>query len=411
MALGNLNSGWRRYNDKMRTGFSGSAPQRVLLQIRYHLRNRPFIFIGALVFSFACLLFASRSSVPWAYDTLYTKVYSEYPSPIPAVEDFSRLIAALWKPYVHPLDNLTFTTDTGAEYAIPEGAHLWQEPLGKDLLILDVDTRIDNVARTMGPAIFKKENMTPRAAGILNHYIYSQIHGYDYKFVRAPPATDRHNTWVKVPVIQKALKEYRFVVFLDADAVFVQPNMPIEWLMGLWNITDKTMLAMAEDPNSTHNQDAKGWVLWNTGFVVAQASERTQELFDVWNDCPLGNRFPECRHWAYSWAHEQAAFGNHIRYAYNKTDELRALPCSDANGAPYVGGCRGRFVSHFWMHKEKTIDVLHNMVGAALKRRLRDGQVDQVFDAFVHPLLGSVSTDLNKVVDKMIAGDDKEGGK
>jgi hypothetical protein len=73
MALGNLNSGWRRYNDKMRTGFSGSAPQRVLLQIRYHLRNRPFIFIGALVFSFACLLFASRSSVPWAYDTLYTK--------------------------------------------------------------------------------------------------------------------------------------------------------------------------------------------------------------------------------------------------------------------------------------------------------------------------------------------------
>lgn len=104
------------------------------------------------------------------------RVYSEYPSPIPAVEDFSRLIAALWKPYVHPLDNLTFTTDTGAEYAIPEGAHLWQEPLGKDLLILDVDTRIDNVARTMGPAIFKKENMTPRAAGILNHYIYCASH-------------------------------------------------------------------------------------------------------------------------------------------------------------------------------------------------------------------------------------------
>ncbi|KAG7115273.1 Galactomannan galactosyltransferase 1 like protein [Verticillium longisporum] len=363
-------------------------------------RQRTLVISVGTVFVLISLLLVSHSHGPLIIDRVYTRVYSEYSSPLPAVEDFSQLVSALWKPYRHPLDSLNYTTDSGKYYEIANGSQLWQKPLGKDVLILDVDTRVDNKARALGPTIFNKENMTPRAAGMLNHYIYAQIHGYDYKFIKAPIYPHRHQTWVKVPMIREELKTHKFVVFLDADAIFVQPQLPIEFLLGLWNITDGTLVAMAEDPNSPVNRDEKGWVLWNTGFVVAQQSQRTQEMFKVWDECPMGERFPGCEKWAKEWAHEQAAFGNYIRYAYNTTDDLRVIPCGDGNGAAYLGDkkCLGAFVSHFWGHKGVTIEYLHKMVAQGLMRNTEDNHHDAVFNAFIHPLQGKMDKQLKDIL-------------
>ncbi|KAM0327044.1 hypothetical protein ACHAQA_006167 [Verticillium albo-atrum] len=369
-------------------------------------RQRTLVISVGTIFIVISLLLVSHNSAPWLIDHIYTRVYSEYSSPLPAVEDFSQLVSALWKPYTHPLANLTYTTDSGKYYEVPEGSQLWQEPLGKDVLILDVDTRVDNHARAMGPSIFLDDNMTARAAGMLNHYIYALIHGYDYKFIKAPKYPNRHQTWVKVPMIKEALKTHKFVVFLDADAIFAQPQVPIEFLFSLWNVTDSTLVAMAEDPNSPRNRDEKGWVLWNTGFVVAQQSERTQEMFQVWDDCPTGVQFPGCEKWAKEWAHEQAAFGNYVRYAYNTTDDLRVISCGDGNGAPYLGDklCLGNFVSHYWGHKGNTISNLHSMVTQAMLRNARDKRNDVVFDAFVRPLHGKVNKQMKEMLVEISGG-------
>lgn len=218
--------------------------------------------------------------------------------------------------------------------------------------------------------------------------------------MRAPEYNDRHQTWVKVPSIKEALKTHKFVVFLDSDAVFAEPQVPIEWLLSLWDVKDRTLLAMPEDPNSPINRDAKGWVLWNTGFIIAQQSRRTNELLETWEDCPTGVRFPECRRWAHDWAHEQAAFGNHVRYAYNTTDDLRAIGCMEANGAPYIFDkkCGGVFVSHHWGSKEMTVKGLHELVSKAILRHLQDGRNDLVFDAFVHPRKGHLNRALNDLL-------------
>lgn len=199
------------------------------------------------------------------------------------------------------------------------------------------------------------------------------IHGYDYRLIRAPNYEDRHGTWVKVPIVKEALKTHDFVVFMDADAVIQHPRLPFEWLMSLWNITPHHLLAMSEDPNSEINRDDKGWVLWNTGFIVAQASTRTQELFQRWEDCPVGDRYPECERWARDWAHEQAAFGRFVRYDYNTTDELRAIPCMDGNGADYIGDkkCGGVFVRHHWFEKARTVTELYEGLSEAFVVRLQ----------------------------------------
>ncbi|KAF0643854.1 hypothetical protein FPSE5266_07137 [Fusarium pseudograminearum] len=147
------------------------------------------------------------------------------------------------------------------------------------------------------------------------------IHGYDYQFIRAPDYYKRHGTWVKVPMIKQALGTYETVVFLDADAVFVYPEIPFEWLMSLWNITDETLVAMSNDPDSPRNRDGKGLVMMNTGFIIARQSTRTLSLFHDWNQCPTETKYEGCKRWMKDWAHEQAAFSNHVRYDYSTDDQ------------------------------------------------------------------------------------------
>lgn len=209
------------------------------------------------------------------------------------------------------------------------------------------------------------------------------IHGYDYRLVRPPDYTDRHGTWVKVPAIQEALKTHDIVVFLDADAIFHYIDLPLEWLMGHWNITENTLLAATIDIDESSNFDSKGNIYWNTGFIIAQQSERTQEMFTRWEACPTEEEYEGCSYWKESWAHEQAAFGNYIRYDYNHSGYLQPLPCNEANGSPEpYGECRGVFVRHYWHNKQKTIEELYEQVSSEtvnMVHQLFHDQIDRFF--------------------------------
>lgn len=200
------------------------------------------------------------------------------------------------------------------------------------------------------------------------------VHGYDYKFVHSPEYTDRHQTWVKVPVIREALKTYDYVVFMDADAVFHYHHLPLEWLFNHWGITNETMLALALDPVQDYNLDDRGNVNLNTGFIIAQASERTTELFNIWENCVDDVRYPGCSKWRYEWSHEQAALSNYIRYDYTAPGEVISLPCAEANGYPAREelGCTGEFVRHYWLSKESTVDALQDAITQYTALRLHD---------------------------------------
>jgi nucleotide-diphospho-sugar transferase len=218
------------------------------------------------------------------------------------------------------------------------------------------------------------------------------IHGYDYRLIHAPRYWFRHQTWVKVPMMREALKSYKFVVFLDSDAIFVEPLVPLEWLMDLWGVKDETTLAaMAIDLDEPSNYDSRGNIMWNTGFVITQQSQRTEDMFDSWVNCPTDEKYPGCSHWEYSWAHEQAAFAEYIRYEYNETDELVPIPSNDANGSPYIpqnATCGGAFVSHYWHSKNQSIADLHELVAGGLSHELEDGRGgDLIFKTFLdeHP--------------------------
>lgn len=200
------------------------------------------------------------------------------------------------------------------------------------------------------------------------------IHGYDYKFIQSPNYSDRWGTWVKVSMIKEALKTHDFVVFMDGDAVFHYPHLPVEWLFNLWGLTKQTLVAMAMDPNKDFNMDSQGRVLLNTGFIIAQQSGRTQEMFEAWESCPQDTRYVNCSKWTNQWAHEQSAFGNYVRYDFNQPEDIKSLPCAEANGYPEASdtGCGGDFVRHYWLAKKLTIKALQDSVMQYFVPRLHE---------------------------------------
>ncbi|KAF7556432.1 hypothetical protein G7Z17_g1406 [Cylindrodendrum hubeiense] len=341
------------------------------LQSPQNQRKCAISAVGTLLF-FGMVFYTQRFYLA-SEKPMPQRVYNEAMQPGNVPRDLPELVQQLWKPTLHPMNDTHFVSDEGYRYDIPKDAHRWSKPLGKKLLILDVDTRMnDGPGDLMNQNPLDHKNMTGRTGGWLDHQLYAMIHGYDYRLVRAPNYEGRHGTWVKVPMIKEALKTHEIVVFLDADAVFMYKHMPFEWLMSMWNFTPDTLVAMAEDPNSKRNRDHNGWVMWNTGFIVAQQSNRTQELFDVWDRCPTNEKYETCGHWDKDWAHEQAAFSNHVRYDYNATDELRVIPCMDGNGAPYIGDkkCGGVFIRHHWFHKDWPIRNLRDSILDLVVRRL-----------------------------------------
>lgn len=198
----------------------------------------------------------------------------------------------------------------------------------------------------------------------------AKLHGYDYQFLRLPAPADRHPTWIKVPGLLQTLPKYKFVVFLDADAVFNHMYIPMEWLLNYWSITPDVSLAMAIDYPGEQNNDAKGRPYVNTGFIIAQNNLKTLEILDQWNKCPNDQRWPECSHWNRVRFHEQSAFGEYVRYDYREF--LKELPCGEANGEWDMETCKGVFVQHRWWRTEGVRDWVGERVLQRFMERLHD---------------------------------------
>lgn len=166
------------------------------------------------------------------------------------------------------------------------------------------------------------------------------------------------------------LDDCRIVAVIDADVVFQHLELPFEWLMNRWNITEETSLAMPWDVEYYTNNngkkkiihwthDPKGLLSINAGVVIAHSLPRTKEIVEAWVSCPDDPRFPGCSKLRHGWPAEQGAFADYIRYAYNKPTDLKTIPCSDANGFPGQNmECDGTFLRHFTTAKQSTkLDV------------------------------------------------------
>ena len=248
----------------------------------------------------------------------------------------------------------------------------FKESLGKDILILDLETRPLQSDTEWRKERFDWRKLDYLSSGIFSHYTYAMIHGYSYQFVQAPAFSDRHNTWIKPSAFAQVLQKsphYKFIVFLDADATFHHMQLPIEWLLNYWQIEERHSITLALDPwekeRPHQNADRFDRALGNTGFMIIQNNNMTMEILKAWHECPDNVRYAGCSRWKNPMFHEQSAFGEFIRYDYPTF--IKELECRDANGSPgvEVSQCKGEFVRHFWLDKGRVkSEFAENVMGA-----------------------------------------------
>jgi hypothetical protein len=290
----------------------------------------------------------------------------------PTISDsFLRLYEAIR----YPINAPTYTDASGKVFDVKEDAPWWNEPLRNQILIVDIDTRVPNGPNELwNSARMDWEKLNDEgdggmvSASFMNHFLYSQIHGYDYRFFNAHEMEGLHNTWVKPHVLFDLLHSYRFVIFIDADATIQHLELPFEWLFNRWGITPQTSIAMPLDSRQILNgdehasEDSKGKLQLNTGMMIAQALPHTFEMLTAWKECTDETKYPGCGAWKETWSHEQKAFSEYIRYDFNPSGtNIIEIPCNDAMGYPglsdhswITSNCTGQFIRHHTIDKAMT---------------------------------------------------------
>ncbi|CAI6331774.1 unnamed protein product [Periconia digitata] len=271
----------------------------------------------------------------------------------------------------------------------------YKKPMGKNILILDLETRPLPSSKDFEKGEFHWKKLNHVSGGVFNHYAYALTHGYDYKFVKAAEFEDRHATWIKPSAFANHINDYKFIVFLDADATFRFMHLPVEWLLNYWEIKPQHSITMALDPwdpkTPQFNSDRFNRTYTNTGFVVVQNNANTQGILKAWHECPDDVRYQGCSEWKGPKFHEQSAFGEYIRYDYE--DAIKELQCAEANGYPGVkqSQCEGRFIRHYWFDKFRVkndfSDNIMNAITLPLQRIFTDmtpGVVEEQKENVIH---------------------------
>jgi hypothetical protein len=313
--------------------------------------------------------------------------------------DFADTIAELFQSIKHDPLNRIYVDASGQPFF--SNYTIWKKPLGKKVLIVDIDTRVPtDTNQILNPEPINFETLNTGSGGglvsaaILNHYLYALIHGYDYKYYQAHSISNHHDTWIMPHVFRKLIPDYQFVVAMDADALVPHLEVPLEWMFNRWGIHRHTSMALPWDTMEHRDGrewslDSKGLRVLNTGFVVAQNSPLTREILESWRDCTSETKYPGCSEWRYNWSHEQRAFSEYIRYDYNITPEtIVSIDCDDAvgwpgflhdveHGNPGISDCSGNFIRHYTIGKDKVkpagmLSVMNPLAGMLQTQLLRN---------------------------------------
>ncbi len=125
------------------------------------------------------------------------------------------------------------------------------------------------------------------------HRAYCERWGFDYRPEYEPQQTERHPVWDKVLLIQAALRAgYRTVVWLDADALIVDPATDLRTALR-WD------LGLVDHPGPPYHLNAGAIYLRNEPWL----HELFGRVWDLqrehpWQEQQILNELLEARNWS-----------------------------------------------------------------------------------------------------------------
>lgn len=112
-----------------------------------------------------------------------------------------------------------------------------------------------------------------------NHLNYALKHGYNFHCeIIQEFLPDRNQTWHKINLIKKYLQNYDYVVWIDADAVFIKDDIKLEEFISL---DIDLILPKMQIDKRTGSQLTET----STGFMIWKNSDWSIDLLnDIWNN-------------------------------------------------------------------------------------------------------------------------------
>jgi len=166
--------------------------------------------------------------------------------------------------------------------------------------------------------------------------LYAMEHGYDYYRIVLPYHETRSASWSRVVVPRPFLKNYDWVLYIDGDCSFNQPNVRLETLLeqnGVLNNTNKLFL-FPRDADGAYN-------FINAGVMFMSQRNNGKLLFDIlqeWWDIPL--KMPQYARFTADWPCEQHMLHEVIRHKYKDNIAI----ADDGT----MTGPNGTIISHSW---------------------------------------------------------------
>jgi hypothetical protein len=83
------------------------------------------------------------------------------------------IVQGLWKPLITPITTESFIDYNGEKQTRDKNETIWRAPLGKQLCIVDIDTRhLSEEHQVLDPSRVEWSQLDSVDAGMLNHYLY-----------------------------------------------------------------------------------------------------------------------------------------------------------------------------------------------------------------------------------------------
>jgi hypothetical protein len=184
-----------------------------------------------------------------------------------------------------------------------------------------------------------------------NHLNYSNKHGYTYinYTVKDSEYSEWHPTWIKIDLLQKLLPFFDYVVWIDADAVFVNQDIKIE------DFIDGNVDLII--PKSEPDQFSNGtmWTNTMTNFMIWKNSDWSFSILKTLWETPNNFRF--------DFFHEQS-----------RLDEILADHYLELGGENILNNIKEDLKNPVTLKNVTVLPYLYN-------RNFNDGEIKYIYHA------------------------------
>ena len=178
---------------------------------------------------------------------------------------------------------------------------------------------------------------------------YCERHGYRFAIIHPYNQTERHPIWFKVKGVTELLPSTEFLLFIDADAYFIDHEQSIESLIEKHMLKTTFLIGNdRRDANYAYNDENA-----NTGVFVVRNNSKAFEILHDWWDAP--QQLDTKTLWR--WPPEQDAFNTYIRTGRHAHD-IKVIHYQ------YLNGHDGTFIRH--------------LMGCSDEERLRELRRDSI---------------------------------